>query len=99
MAPRVLQVPQKRGNMGEIVQLPRRPRKKYIRSLARECLSEALSGSGDPIGVVVVSVARDGSFCFRMTAEDGAIHSFDLLSRAGSIIDENRRLYVVDQSE
>jgi len=85
--------------MGEVVKLPPRPRKKFIRTMARECLSETLSGVGDPVGCVVVSVGRDGTFCFRSTLEEGTIHHFDLLSRVGSIIDENRRLYVVDQIE
>jgi hypothetical protein len=75
--------------MGEVIALREAPlpRRKFIRSHARECLTEAAAAVRDPVAVLVVAIGRDGRSDIRLTLEEGAITETDLYGRAAIVID------------
>lgn len=75
--------------MGEVVKLPRRPRRPQVRAASHAMLAEAFRVVGDPSAVVMVVLGADGQFAVRSVSND-KIQDFDKYSRAGAIIDRER---------
>lgn len=73
--------------MGEVVTL-KQPRKETIRGAARSVLTDALNSVGKPVAIVIVALGHDGSFAMRRASYEEPFKAFDVLSRAGSVIDK-----------
>lgn len=82
--------------MGEVVPLtrPKKPRNKFIRSCARECLTEAFASVKDPIGVILVAVGRNNSYAIRSTNEEDTMKLVDLYGRALAVLTNEQRLFI-----
>lgn len=74
--------------MGKVVRLF--PRNVHIRGAAQRALTDAMRSVDKLSGVVIVAVGKNGTFALRDVRHVDEMHTFDLYSRAGALIDRER---------